>query len=76
MEGDVLHAAVCQQDLGGDVLTAAFNGLPDAGNEHAVPRLVVKGRILVQGKGQDAPVDAVGAVALGGELVADGSEAH
>ena len=70
-----MDAAVSADHLGGDILPALLNGLPDAGNKHAVAGLVVKGGIPVQREGQDAPVDAIAAVALGGELVADVGEA-
>ncbi len=49
--------------------------LPDVRHEHAVTDRERKFRSLRQGKGQDAPVYAVGAVALGGVLIAYVAEA-
>ena len=50
---------------------AAEDGFADAGNEDIVAGLVLEGSIRVDGEGNDAPVDAVAALALRGVLVAD-----
>ena len=56
---------------GGEFLVASRYLLPDIGDEDEIPRGGVEGRAVRQRKGQHPPVDAVGAVALGGEVVAD-----
>ncbi len=71
MEHQVLYGAVRPDDPSRDILNAVLNGLADAGDEHTVAGGVVKGRVRVQREGQDSPVDAVGAIPLGGELIAD-----
>src|SRR5699024_3240132 len=62
-------------NLGGDVLHTVGNGLVDTPDIDPVAVLVGELSSLGEGEGDDAPVDAVGAVALGGVLVADVGEA-
>ena len=71
MQQKVVYTAVLADNLGGDVLPALLHRLADVGHEHAIAAFIVEGRVLIHGEGQDAPVDAVAAVALGGELIAD-----
>ena len=53
------------------LLLSAKDSLADSGDKHVIPCLIVKGSVLINCEGNYAPVDAVGAVALGGVLVAN-----
>ena len=66
VQGDLLHGAVLADDLGGDGLNTVLHGGADGRDEDAIAHLILEGGVLVQGEGQNTPVDAVGAVALGG----------
>ena len=59
VEQQIRHITVFPDHLGGNVLPAGGDGFPDAGDKDAVAVFVGEVGALVQGKGQDAPVDAV-----------------
>ena len=71
VKGDVLHATALTDDLRGDGLGAGLDRLADAGHEHHVAVLIIELGAFREGEGQDAPVDAVAAVTLGGVLIAE-----
>ena len=71
MEQKLPHGAVLTDHLGGNLFLSLDDCLTHLRDEDAVPRLIIKSRIRSQGKGQNAPVDAVAAVPFGGILVAD-----
>ena len=70
VEVQVMHA-VGSDNLGINLLLAIDDGLTDAGNEYHVTGVVVELNIGSNGEGNDTPVDAVAAIALGSVLVAD-----
>ena len=63
--------AVGSDNLGIDFLLTVDDGLTDTGNEYHVTGVVVELNIGSDGEGNDTPVDAVAAIALGSVLVAD-----
>ena len=62
---------VLGDDLGVDFFLAFEDGFAQARNEHHITGFVLELGILIEGERHDTPVDAVGAVTLGGILDAD-----
>ena len=58
-------------DLSVDLLLAFENGLADSRDEDAIADLIIEGGLRGDSEGEDTPVDAVAAVALGRIFVAD-----
>ena len=64
--GEGENAAVLLHGIGDNIVRPFQHRLPQSGDEHIVPQ--GKDRGVLHQEGDDAPVDAVGAVALGGVL--------
>jgi len=67
--------AVLTKHRGAKAALAPFDPLPQAGDEEEVPTLKGEGLPFGKGEGQNAPVDAVAAIALGGKGIADVAKA-
>ncbi len=71
---DVLNT-VCSNDLCGNFFLTEPDSIPDTGDKNIIPVGVIELSVPADCKGKDTPVDAVAAVTLCGELVADITEA-